>query len=265
MQKYTQLTYEQRYHIYLLNKQEYNQTFVAKSINRSKSTISRELSRNTGKKKYHHKQANRLACERHQKKNKAIRLTAEVKRYISEKLKEYWSPQQIVGRLELDRKIKISTKTAYRFVLKDKAIGGALYKYLRHQHKKYRKRYGKNDYRARMPNRVDIDQRPDVVDSRSRIGDWEVDLVIGKGHKGGFATLAKRKSRLYLALPIANKSAQAANDAITTLLVPIKHWVKTLTFDNGREFSWHNKLAETLSCCTYFAKPYHSWESGLNE
>jgi IS30 family transposase len=101
--------------------------------------------------------------------------------------------------------------------------------------------------------------------SRSRIGDWEVDLVIGKGHKGGFATLAKRKSRLYLALPIANKSAQAANDAITTLLVPIKHWVKTLTFDNGREFSWHNKLAETLSCCTYFAKPYHSWERGLNE
>jgi IS30 family transposase len=76
----------------------------------------------------------------------------------------------------------------------DKAVGGALYKYLRHQHKKYRKRYGKNDYRGRIPNRIDIDERPSIVDARTRIGDWEVDLVIGKGHKGGFATLAERKS-----------------------------------------------------------------------
>ena len=157
---------------------------------------------------------------------------------ISEKLKEYWSPEQIMGRLELDKKIKISTETAYRFVLQDKAVGGALYKYLRHQHKKYRKRYGKNDYQGRIPNRIDIDERPSIVDARTRIGDWEVDLVIGKGHKGGFAfaTLAERKSRLYLALPIANKTAQNANDAINKLLTPLKHWVKTLTFDNGREF-----------------------------
>jgi IS30 family transposase len=90
-------------------------------------------------------------------------------------------------------------------------------------------------------------------------------LVIGKGHKGGFTTIAERKSRLYLALPIANKTAQAANDTIIKLLEPLKHWVKTLTFDNGREFSWHNKLAEILDCGTYFAKPYHSWERGLNE
>ena len=128
MQKYTQLTYEQRYHIYLLNKQGYNQTFIAKSMGRNKSTISRELSRNTGKRGYRHKQANRLAGERHQKKNKAIKLTDSVKNYISEKLKEYWSPEQIMGRLELDKKIKISTETAYHFVLQDKAVGGALYK-----------------------------------------------------------------------------------------------------------------------------------------
>ncbi|SSC11334.1 Mobile element protein, partial [thiotrophic endosymbiont of Bathymodiolus puteoserpentis (Logatchev)] len=111
-----------------LNKQGYNQTFIAKSMGRNKSTISRELSRNTGKRGYRHKQANRLADERHQK-NKAIKLTDCVKNYISEKLKEYWSPEQIMGRLELDKKIKISTETAYRFVLQDKAVGGALYKY----------------------------------------------------------------------------------------------------------------------------------------
>jgi transposase, IS30 family len=265
MKKYTQLTCEQRYHIYLLHKQGYSQTFIAKSMNRDKSTISRELSRNIGKRGYRHKQADRLACERHQKKNKHIKLNAKVIDYISEKLKLYWSPQQIVGRLELDENIKISTETAYRFVLKDKAVGGELYKYLRHQHKKYRKRYGKNDYRGKIPNRIDIEERPSIVDTRSRIGDWEVDLVIGKGHKGGFATLAERKSRLYLVLPINNKTARTANDAITKLLTPLKHWVKTLTFDNGREFSWHDELAKTLNCGTYFAKPYHSWERGLNE
>ena len=117
MKKYTQLTCEQRYHIYLLHKQGYSQTFIAKSMNRDKSTISRELSRNTGKRGYRYKQADRLAYERHQKKNKAIKLTTEVTDYISEKLKEYWSPQQIVGRLELDSSIKISTETTYRFVL----------------------------------------------------------------------------------------------------------------------------------------------------
>jgi IS30 family transposase len=166
----------------------------------------------------------------------------------------------------LDKNIQISVETAYRFVLQDKAVNGELYKHLRHQHKKYLKRYGKNDDRGVIPNRVDIDERPDVVDTRTRIGDWESGLVIGKGHKGGFITLAERKSRLYLVLPIANKTAQAANDAITKLLTPLKHWVnKTLTFDNGRAFSWHGELAETLACATYFAKPYHSWERGLNE
>jgi IS30 family transposase len=265
MQKYTHLTKEQRYHIYLMKKQGISLRTIAKNMDRSTSTISREIKRNTGKKGYRYQQADRLASKRHQQKNKHIKLTTEVTNYISDKLKIYWSPQQIVERLELDENIKISTETAYRFVLQDKAIGGGLYKYLRHQHKKYRKRYGKHDYRGIIPNRIDIDKRPSVVDARSRIGDWEVDLVIGKGHKGGFATLAERKSRLYLALPIANKTASAANAAIIKLLEPIKRWVKTLTFDNGREFSWHDKLAKNLDCSTYFAKPYHSWERGLNE
>ena len=265
MQKYTQLTDKERYHIYLMKKQEYSLRYIAKTMDRDVSTVSRELNRNTGRKGYRHKQAHGFACGRHQEKNKAVKLTFEVKNYLVDKLQLYWSPEQIVRSLHLDENIKISTETAYRFVLQDKAIGGELYKYLRHQHKKYRKRYGKNDYRGTIPNRVDIGDRPAIVDTRSRIGDWEVDLVIGKGHKGGFATIAERKSRLYLALPIQHKTANAANEALLILLEPIYHWVKTLTFDNGREFSWHDKLAKKLDCSTYFAKPYHSWERGLNE
>jgi IS30 family transposase len=131
-----------------------------------------------------------------------------------------------------------------KLTAQDKAIGRSLYKYLRHQHKKYRKRYGKNDYRGRIPNRVGIEDRPTIVYTHSRIGDWEVDLVVAKGHKGIFVTLAERKSRLYLALPIIHKTTKLTNAAILKLLKPIKHWVKTLTLDNGREFSWHDELAK---------------------
>jgi len=98
-----------------------------------------------------------------------------------------------------------------------------------------------------------------------RIGDWEVDLAVGKGHKGMFVTLSECKSRFYLALPIAHKTTKLTNAAILKLLKPIRNWVKILTFDNGREFSWHDELAKQLKCKTYFARPYHSWERGLNE
>ncbi len=128
----------------------------------------------------------------------------------------------------------------YRLILKDKVAGGSLHQYLRHQGKKYRKRYGKNDCRGHIPNRVDIDDRPSIVDSRSRIGDWEADCVIGKGHQGVFSSLAERKSRLYLALRIKNETAKETNATILRLLENMKQYVITLTFDNGRELNEHH-------------------------
>ncbi len=115
----------------------------------------------------------------------------------------------------MEENISISTESIYRLILKDKVADGSLHRYLRHKGKKCRKRYGKNDYRGFVPNRVDIDDRPSIVDSRSRIGDWEADCVIGKDHQGVFTTLAERKSRLYLALRIKNKTAQETNVAIS--------------------------------------------------
>ncbi len=105
---------------------------------------------------------------------------------------------------------------------------------------------------------MDIADRPSIVDTRSRIGDWEADTVIGKNHQGAILTLIERKSRLYLALPIKRKTAQASRDAIIELLSPIKNLVHTITFDNGREFNRHSEIAKQLNCNTYFAKPYHS-------
>jgi len=110
-----------------------------------------------------------------------------------------------------------------------------------------------------------ISERSEVVGSRTRLGDWEADLVLGKHHQGAIVTLAERRSRIYLALPIARKTVTLKNQAILTLLKPLKPFVHTITFDNGLEFAKHETVARDLDCKTFFAKPYHSWERGLNE
>lgn len=114
-------------------------------------------------------------------------------------------------------------------------------------------------------DRVDIDERPDVANNRERVGDWEADTIIGKNHKGAIVTLDERKSKLRLAMPTGTKAARGVTDAINHLLSPINAFIKTLTFDNGKEFAYHKEIASALNCDTYFAKPYHSWERGQNE
>ena len=103
------------------------------------------------------------------------------------------------------------------------------------------------------------------MNSRERVGDWEADTVIGKNHKGAVITLDERKSKLRLAAPLPGKKAKYVKEAIITLLSPVKQFVETITFDNGKEFSLHKEIAMDIECDTYFAKPYHSWERGQNE
>ena len=234
-------------------------------MGRSHTTLSRELKRNTGQKGYRYQQAHHLAHRRHKEKPKAVKLTEPVSAYCHEKLQARWSPEQICGRLRLEQAISLSPETVYRFVLKEKQHGGQLYRSLRHQAKPHRKRYGRKDYRGTIPGRVDIADRPAVVDTRSRVGDWEADLVMGKEHQGAIVTLAERRSRLFLALPILRKTAELTTRAITTLLAALKDWIHTITYDNGREFSGHAAIAKALDCQGFFARPYHSWERGLNE
>ena len=112
---------------------------------------------------------------------------------------------------------------------------------------------------------MNIDARPAVVAEKTRLGDWEADTVIGKNHKGVLVTLTERVSKFTLAIPVVAKTAELVQQAITNQLNLLKDWVYTITFDNGREFCHHQKIAALLACDTYFAKPYHSWERGLNE
>ena len=131
--------------------------------------------------------------------------------------------------------------------------------------KKRRKLYGKKDWRGKIPNRVDIDQRPAIVEEKTHIGDWEADLVSWVYHRGFLVTLVERTSKYTLIGQVKQKTADTVTREIVSLMAPFKERVQTITYDNGRKFSAHELINEGLDCQSYFAKPYHSWERGLNE
>ncbi len=262
--QYKHFSCEDRYYIEIEGKKGVSANKIAHSLDRSQSSVSREIRRNTGQKGYRCKQANNKAHERHADKTKKVKLTNDIKTTINHRLQDDWSPEQIAGRLKVDGVISISHETIYQHVLKDKKAGGCLYKQLRHQGKPYHKRYGSSK-RESIPNRVDIDERPEVADNRERIGDWEADTIIGKQHQGAIVTVDERVTKLRLAAPIGRKQSSTTTEAISNLLDPLKAFVLSVTYDNGKEFSGHEAISANLECDGYFAKPYHSWERGQNE
>jgi len=266
MKNYKQLTREQRYQIYALKKAEHSMGYIANNIGVDKSTVSRELKRNTGQRGYRPKQAHEKAVQRHKEKPKAIRLNEEAKAFIKLQLESFDSaPEQISGRMDLTLGFRVSHETIYRYLLADKEEDGTLYLHLRHQNKPYKKRYGSTDRRGQIPNRTSIDERPAIVDEKSRIGDFEGDLVIGKNHKGALVTMVDRCSKYTLIASTPNKRADNVDAAIIKLLGPFQDSLESITLDNGKEFSHHEKIAKALDTSIYFAHPYHSWERGLNE
>ncbi len=262
---YSHLSLAERYYIELERKLGKSLNQIACDMGRSQSTISREVKRNTGLRGYRHQQANQKAQQRHKDKPKAVKLTDEIRFLISTCLSYDWSPEQIAGRFKSMGLISLHHETIYKYVLTDKKHGGRLYSHLRHQNKRYRKRYGNSRNRTGIPNRRDIDERPAEANQRARVGDWEADTIIGSQHQGAIVTLDERKTKLRLAASLPGKRAVHVTEAITSLLNPLKKFVKTITFDNGKEFTQHEKIADATGCETFFAKPYHSWERGQNE
>jgi IS30 family transposase len=179
-------------------------------------------------------------------------------------LRQDWSPEQVSGRLKTQEHKGVSHEWIYQHILTDKHSGGDLYRHLRCQ-KQRRKRYGCYDRRGTLPNRVSIDKRPEIVNSRQRLGDWEVDTVIGKGQQQAIVTLTERKSRLALIRKVDQRTAQAVKDAILVLLQPLMAQTHTLTSDNGKEFALHQQIAEQLQATFFFSHPYSAWERGANE
>lgn len=245
---------------------------IAENLGRNKGTISRELARNrssTGEYKPH--LAQRYYRRRRCDAKEPYRLQDKrLAQYVRKKLKQYWSPEQISGRLKVeypeDRQMRINPVTIYSWIHANQKEGGRLYQYLRQGKRKRRKRHGSTDRRGQIPDRRSIDERPKVVDQRRRIGDWESDCLVGKSRASYIATHVERKSRYLVASKLADKSADSMNQATIKSFRKIEaDKIKTMTFDNGKEFAGFKDLEKALETKTYFAKPYHSWERGTNE
>ena len=262
MRTYHQLTQPQRYQIYALRKTKHTLAEIAEVIGVHKSSVSRELKRNRGQRGYRPQQAHELATVRRQK--AVPRLTADHWRLVDNLLKQDWSPEQISGRLRKEQGIRISHEWIYQHILVDKQAGGDLYKHLRCQ-KKRRKRYGSYDRRGKLPNCRSIEERPARVNTRKRLGDWEVDTLLGKQQKHAMLTLTERKSRFTMMGKVPRRTAQAVRRQVCKLLLPVKDKVHTLTSDHGKEFAEHEFIAKTLQLKFYFAHPYAAWERGTNE
>jgi IS30 family transposase len=185
---------------------------------------------------------------------------------IEGKLRLQWSPVQISGWLKKGGPEKtISHETIYQYIWQDKRKGGSLYRELRHHGKKYNKRSKGTAGRGCIPNRIDIKERPPIVEEKTRLGDWELDTIIGAGQSGAIVSMVERASKLTMLVKVSRKTAEEREAALLKRLLPIREFVHTLTADNGKEFANHQRVGCTLDADFYFATPYHSWERGLNE
>ena len=261
---YKQLTSEQRYTISVLLQNRTKQKEIAKAINVSPSTVSREIRRNSGVRgryNWETAQANAVQTKRRKPGNHSINkdVMEEAKHLL---VTEQWSPEQISGVLAQDGKY-ISHETIYRMIRKDKAEGGTLYKHCRHKLKRRARPVGGR--RISIPNRTSISERPAEVDGK-RFGDFEMDTIVGRGNHGAIVTLIERStSMLFMRKLKKGKNAKDLARTVIHLLSPFKEHVKSITTDNGTEFACHEMIGKSLGVTIYFADPYASWQKGAIE
>lgn len=269
---YKHLDYKKRCEIYGLWRAGYSVTDIAKEVGVHKSTISREFNRNItfvrtklGSWQYKPNYAQGYADERHKKKRKCVKFTDDVKAFVCQKIQENWSPDQISGYAKRHSLFSISNEWIYQFVLRDKEKGGKLYLHLRHQNKRYRKRYGSPKRQHSIKNRRFIDDRPTIVNEKVRVGDWEIDTIIGKQRKQAIVSIVDRVSKKIILKKVPNKTAKLVSEATISALKACSYSVFSITADNGSEFAYHEQISRELNADFYFAHPYSSWERGLNE
>ena len=267
---YKQLTFIKRCRILALWEAGASQTEIAEKIGVHKSTISREFKRNifwwnSRIPQYKPDYAQTYAKRRHKLKPKQIKFNEEVEAFVREKIIEDWSPDQISLRAKQHGLFSISHERIYQFILEDKKKGSDLYTHLRHKNKKYRKRYGSPKRTGPIKNRRSIEERPAIINEKKRIGDWEIDTIIGKNQKQAIVSIVERFSKMTILKKVTAKTAKMVATATISGLERIAHKVHSITSDNGSEFAYHEKISKELGADFYFAHPYSSWERGLNE
>lgn len=263
------LTYELRCQIFAYLKSGFSKRKIARLLGCSHSTIVREVQRNGDQRGYRIQRAQNKSQKRRLAASSTSRkMTPKNIELIKRLLEDTQpSPVQLSGDLKDNYAINISHETIYKFIWKDQKTGGDLYKNLRHRAKKYNKRSGKAAGRGLIPNRVDIDQRPLIVEMKERFGDFELDTIVGANHKGAIVTIVDRASKYAYLTLVPQATAENIRVVMSQRLSLLsqKSLIQTYTSDNGKEFAAHEKIVEDLGGSFYFAKPYHSWERGLNE
>ena len=259
------LTKEQRYVIQALHRRKESITAIAEEVGVDRSTIYRELKRNSSKRSYQAERAQAYANERKERFCYNRKFTDSVRRFVVKYLtEEQWSPEQIVGYCNKMGIKMVSTERIYQFIREDKKQGGSLYKHLRHQ-LKHRNR-PVNGASSRIKDRISIDQRPEKANNREEFGHFEMDLVVGKDNKGAILTITERLSRHFICRYLPHgKIAKYVSQAVIEELLPFKNHVLSITTDNGTEFADHKTIANKLETTVYFAHPYSSWEKGQIE
>ena len=266
MHKYKQLILEQRIQLEVLLRTKTPISKIAKLIGVHRSTIYRELLRNSGTQGgYRSTYAQQFTNDRKERLSRPRKLDSLMEKQIQDGLKKHWSPEQICGFYRSQGIPMLSHEQIYKYIYKDKANGGKLFEFLRIAKKSYRKRYGSKSKRGQIPDRISIDNRPEIVNTRMRIGDWEADTMIGKDRKGAMLTLVDRKSRFLRIALLERRLASHVKMHMVNMLAPYKPFVKTITSDNGTEFYQHKQIAKKLQADFYFTHPYSAWEKGTNE
>ena len=260
------LTKEQRYQIKAYLNCGKSKIFIAEALGVNKTTIYRELKRNSKKRgSYNPDFAQELSTERKERFASNRKFTPSIEKYVRKKIEqEQWSPEQIVGYCKSKNIPMVSHERIYAYIRKDKMQKGNLYKHLRHQ-LKHRKRPVSGKQNS-IKGRVSIDLRSDIINNKLRFGDWEIDLIIGKDRKGAIVTIVERTTAFFLMkkLPFG-KNAEELAKIVISMLLPYKDFVHSITSDNGKEFAKHKKISEKLLLEFFFAHPYASWERGLSE
>lgn len=264
---YKRVTVEERRLIRLWRQAGYKQSEIAQLLGRPRSTICRELQRNSGRNNYQPHQAHRKAQER-AKRPDSRRFIEEVKLDAELRLKEGWTPEIISGRARFDGRPWVCKETIYKHIYSDAKSGGDLWKNLPRAHRKRRRRCPRDDgrQRGRIANRRMIDTRPQEVETRTTVGHWEGDLINGANKTGNLVTLVERNTRLTLTGRTDTKKANEVKREICKLFATLpSEACLSLTLDNGKEFSMHEEIARKANIDVFFAEPYHSWERGTNE
>ena len=266
--RYQQITPEERYTLATLRKQapKLSNAKIASLLARHPSTISRELRRNSTPYDGHYRwtRAQEQANGRRSRSRRNSRFTDEQWQLVEQLVRADFSPEQISGRLRCDQVLSISHETIYQRIWEDKRRGGSLFRRLR-QRPRYRKRYGTNEKRGRLPGKRHISERPRSAEHRQEIGHWEMDTVIGSGTNHCILTLVERLTGCVLIAKLPARNTAAVNHWLLQIISEQPHLFRTITVDNGTEFHAYEQIERLTGVLFYFATPYHSWERGTNE